>query len=156
LANCSASGPRTWRLSPKQLAPKIETDAQERIVLDGKLKGEASAKLAGAAGTARDKVAAFTGTARRTTLDRAASFEQRSQLVAFDAHLGVGVAVSDENPLRRTLMGRTTKAEGPSAAAYGSPGVRRDDGRGLFKRKARAARPGLATMGRPVDQAAGL
>jgi hypothetical protein len=39
------------------------------------------------------------------------SFEQRSKLVAFDAHLGVGVAVSDENPLWRNLMGRTTKAE---------------------------------------------
>ena len=36
-----------------------------------------------------------------------------------------------------------------------SPGGRRDDGRGLFKRKARASGPGLATtMGRPVDQAA--
>src|ERR1700722_12245943 len=31
-----------------------------------------------------------------------------------------------------------------------------DDGSGLFKRRARASGPGLATMGRPVDQAAGL
>ena len=50
-------------------------------------------------------------------------------------------------------MGRTTKAEAIRRAASG-PGVRRDDGRGLFKRKARASGPGLATMGRPVDQAA--
>ena len=50
---------------------------------------------------------------------------------------------------------RTLASALPPAAAD-PDGTHHDDGRVLFKRKARAARPGLATMGRPVVQAAGL
>ena len=61
----------------------------------------------------------------------------------------------DENSLRRTLMGRTTKAEAIRRGVW-VPAFAGTTAEVYLKRKARASGPGLATMGRLVDQAAGL
>jgi hypothetical protein len=58
----------------KAIEPLLKAEAKERKVEGGKLKGKASAKLAGAKGETRDKVAKRTGK-KRTTLAKAEKVE---------------------------------------------------------------------------------